>query len=310
MLQGYKDAIGAGYHVNIGDRLGFAGIGITGAYTPDASLPSSERPHFDITGRYLGWRGSLSWNRSDFYDLFGPTKRSRKGFAAKLGYDRALIFDEPRRLDVKLDLAFYDNIDTLPGYQNVPSGVTRLFTSEAGLYYTDLRRSLGAVDDEKGISASGVAHASVAEHRTTPQWLSTLDWGVALPWAHSSIWSRTAVGGSNGDRTDSLAYFYFGGFGNNYVDSNRVKRYREFYAMPGFGLNEIAGLTFAREMVDWNLPPAVFKSIGTPRFHFTWLRPAVFAAVLSDRSRSDELAPDLRELRHPTRPTHQRSALV
>ena len=30
---------------------------------------------------------ALSWNRSDFYDLFGPTKRSRKGYAAKLGYD-------------------------------------------------------------------------------------------------------------------------------------------------------------------------------------------------------------------------------
>jgi hypothetical protein len=50
--------------------------------------------------------------------------------------------------------------------------------------------------------------------------------------------------------------------------------------MPGFELNEISGLTFARQMVDWNLPPAVFESAGTPGFHVTWLRPAVFAAVL------------------------------
>ena len=39
--------------------------------------------------RYLGWHGDFSWNRSDFYDLFGPTKRSRKGFAAQLGYDHS-----------------------------------------------------------------------------------------------------------------------------------------------------------------------------------------------------------------------------
>ena len=48
------------------------------------------------------WRAELSWNRSDFYDLFGPTKRSRKGYAAKLGYDWLLIYDEPRTLDVHL----------------------------------------------------------------------------------------------------------------------------------------------------------------------------------------------------------------
>ena len=52
-----------------------------------ATCPADERGHIDITGRYLVWRGGLSWNRSDFYDLFGPTKRSRKGYAAKLGYD-------------------------------------------------------------------------------------------------------------------------------------------------------------------------------------------------------------------------------
>ena len=28
----------------------------------------------------------LSWNRSDFYDIFGPTKRSLKGIAAVGGY--------------------------------------------------------------------------------------------------------------------------------------------------------------------------------------------------------------------------------
>jgi hypothetical protein len=33
-------------------------------------------------------------------------------------------------------------------------------------------------------------------------------------------------------------------------------------------------------MLEANLPPAVFESVGTPAFHLTWLRPAVFASVL------------------------------
>jgi len=42
----------------------------------------------------------LSWNRSEFLRSVGPTQRSRKGYAAKLGYDWLLIYDTPRRLDL------------------------------------------------------------------------------------------------------------------------------------------------------------------------------------------------------------------
>ncbi len=77
VLQGYKNTVGVGYHANIEDPLQFASIGITAAYTPEEKLPSDERGHVDINARYGFWHGELSWNRSDFYDLFGPTERSR-----------------------------------------------------------------------------------------------------------------------------------------------------------------------------------------------------------------------------------------
>ncbi len=41
-------------------------------------------------------------------------------------------------------------------------------------------------------------------------------------------------------RTDPYANFYFGGFGNNYVDRRNVKRYREYDSFPGFEINEIS----------------------------------------------------------------------
>jgi hypothetical protein len=287
VLQGYKNAVGVGYHVNVDDLLGFAQVGVTVATTPTSSLGADERHHLEVTGRYLGWRGSLAWNRSDFYDLSGPTKRSRKGFAAKLGYDRPLVFDEPRRLDLKLDVGYFDKIDTLPNYQNVDSGFTRLVTAEAGLYFTHVRRSLGAVDDEKGVTANSVLSINLANGRATPQWRGSLDLGMALPWAHSSLWSRSAAGATSGKRDDALANFYFGGFGNNRIDNGVVKRYREVYAMPGFELDQIAGQSFVREMVEWNLPPALFESAGTPALHATWLRPALFVSGLwTDPGRS------------------------
>jgi hypothetical protein len=280
VLQGYKSQAGIGYRVNFEDPLGFAKLGVTAAYTPSSELPPRERGHVDITGSYLGWRAALSWNRSDFYDLFGPTKRSRKGYAAKLGYDWLLIYDEPRKLEAVFDLAYYDQIDTLPNAQNVETGFTRLVTGEVGLRYTDVRRSLGAVDDEKGLAWSLMYTGNRVGGEITPQLYGTADYGIALPLAHSSLWLRTAAGVANGSNNETVANFYFGGFGNNYVDDGAIKRYREYYSLPGFGLNQVSGLDFAKELVELNLPPYVFETAGTPAFYLNWLRPAVFAAGL------------------------------
>jgi hypothetical protein len=279
VLQGYKDVAGAGYRFNFGDDLGYAGLGIVAAYTPSDSIPGRERGHIMMRGHYLNWRADLAWNRSDFYDLFGPTKRSRKGYAAKFGNTQSLIFDTPRTLDVITEVAFYDKIGALPNAQNIESGFDSLVTAEVGLRYSNLRRSLGAVDDEKGTAGTAVLTTSTFEGTTVPQLRGTFDFGLALP-PHSSIWSRTAVGVAHGDRSDSVANFYFGAFGNNYVDDGNVKRYREYYAMPGFGINELSAQRFVKQMVEWNLPPYIFERAGKPDFFLQSLRPAVFVTGL------------------------------
>src|SRR6185437_15248240 len=280
VLQGYKNAVGLGYHANFDDPLEFASVNVTAAYTPSGKLSGEERGHFDVTGRYLFWRGELAWNKSDFYDLFGPTKRSRKGYAAKLGYDDLLIFDDPRKLKLSYDLEYYDRIDTLPGAQNVRTSFTRLLVGRIGLHYTNMQRSLGAVDDEGGVAWDLVADANHVSDATPAQLRGSFDYGIALPISHSSVWLRSAAGTSTGDRSNPVANFFLGGFGNNYVDHGPEKRYREYDSMPGFGIDEISGLNFARQMVEWNLPPIVFESLGTPALYLNSLRPAVFASAL------------------------------
>ena len=280
VLQGYKNSAGIGYHFNIDDPIQFAHVGITAAYTPGNTLPADQRGHVDITARNRFWRGSLSWNRSNFYDLFGPTKRSRKGYAAKLGYDDLLIYDEPRSLTLSYDLEYYDKLDTLPNAQNVQTNFTRLATGKLGLHYTDVRRSLGAVDDEKGLLWNVELDANRVSGQNIPQLHGNLDLGFALPLRNSSVWLRSAAGVASGDRSDPVANFYFGSFGNNYVDDGVVKRYREYSSLPGFEIDQISALSFVREMVEWNLPPVVFESVGRPGFYLNWLRPAVFAAGL------------------------------
>ena len=280
VLQGYKNASGIGYQFNFSDPILFSHIGVTAAYTPLGHVPGDERSHVEISGNYLAWRGSLAWNPSDFYDLFGPTKTSRRGFAAKIGYDDFLIYDKPRMLTLSYDVGYFDHIDTLPNAQNVGTGFTRLETAQVGLHYTFVRRSLGYVDEEKGIKWDAVVKASHIATGTTTQLRGNFDYGFQLPIAHSSIWLRSSAGAGTGSRDNPVASYYFGGFGNNYVDKGSVKRYRDFDSLPGFGINEIGGQSFLRALGEWDLPPWVFESVGTPGFYLNWLRPAVFTTGL------------------------------
>ncbi len=280
VLQGYKGAVGIGYQLNVSDPVSFATIGINAAYTPDARLAPGERGHVELNYRYLGWHADVAWNRSDFYDLFGPTIRSRKGYAASGGYDLALIYEEPRRLDLALEAAYYAGIDTLPAYQNVSTSVGHLSVVQAGLKFTHIRRSIGSVDDEQGIAWNAVAAANIVDGVAVPQIRGSLDLGVALPLSHASLWLRTAAGATRGEPDNPVASFYFGGFGNNYVDRGAVKRYRDFDSLPGFTINGIGGQRFGREMVELNLPPTFLESLGRPGFYLSWLRPALFVTGL------------------------------
>jgi hypothetical protein len=281
IVQGYKDSAAVGLAVNLSDPLLFNRLRLTAAVSPGANVPANERVHLAADYERYDWRASASWNRADFYDLFGPTKVGRKGYRFLAGRRTALIFDEPRRLDLDVSGAISGNLDRLPDFQNVPVDVDRLVTLRSALTFTDVRNSLGYVDEETGRKWSLQLHSDIVNGKVFPRVHGTFDRGIGLALGHSSIWLRTAAGFSPRDRAEPFANFFFGGFGNNYVDRGDEKRYRHVESLPGLELNEIPARNFARATVEWNLPPWRFRRIGTPGFHPTWVRPAVFATGLT-----------------------------
>jgi hypothetical protein len=289
VLQGYKSSIGGGLHATISDPIGFNKLGVTAALTPNQA--GGEQGHLRIKHEFQRidqllpgtWTTELNYNRADFYDIFGPTRVSRKGYSGELSYRRLLIYDEPRRMDLTLRAGYWGNLDELPYAQDVDATFDSLARVNARLDYSFIDRSLGAVDDEKGHKWSVVAGANHADASATPFAWGGFDYGWALPRGHSSIWLRSAAGFAVGDRDEVFSRFYFGGYRNNYVDHQEVKRYREPFSLPGFDIDELSGRTFVRSMLEWNLPPVRFSRVGTPDFYLSWARPAIFAAaVLTD----------------------------
>jgi hypothetical protein len=280
VVQGYKDSVAYGLRLNLSDPVFLNAVSLSAAYSPDSSLRESERYHVQADYRRYDWTLGFQVNGADFYDLFGPSKTSLKGYAGRVGYHRNLVYDEPRRLDLSLDLTYYGGLDRVPDYQGVSTDFDSDLAARARLAYSDTRHSLGHVDEEKGRTWDVVFAGDRVKGRTFPKIYSDLDLGFALPLRHSSVWLRSSAGYSSGDRDEAFSNFYFGGFRNNWVDHLGEKRYREARSLPGVGINEIGGTNYVKSVFEWNLPPVRFRRAGTPGLYLTWARPALFASGL------------------------------
>ena len=280
IIEGYKVYTSFGAKLNIEDYLGLHSLDVAASYSPQSGLPSGQRLHLATTLKVWEWEFNAAYNYADFYDLFGPTKASRKGYWLGLKYGDYILFDRPKTLDYSLALNGFWDLEQLPEYQNVAATITDFYTFFGSLRYSFLLRSLGAVDIERGFAWSLNLSAALSRPTVYPRIYGTLTYGIPLPWDHSSIFLWGSAGYSSGDREESLSYFFFGGFGNNWVDHQSVRRYREYYSFPGLELNEAGGTNFTKLMVEWTLPPLRFRSLGVPTVYCNWARLAFFGSGL------------------------------
>ncbi len=277
IVEGYKEYTAFGIRLDLSDRIGLAGMNINLSISPQANLNSEEYLHAKMKFYYWGWEILATYNRADFYDLFGPTRTSRKGYSLGFKYRKTLIYDLPRILDLAVYSSGFGGLETLPLYQNVSASYDRSVSFGATLNYRHLLKTLGAVDDEKGYAFNLNSHNNYVNQQLIPQLFSNFDYGFLLPIPHSSLWLRSSAGYAFGDREEPFANFYFGGFGNNWIDYQEFKRYREYYSFPGVPLNQIGGINYGKLMVEWTLPPWRFRRFGFTSMYFRWLQLAVFS---------------------------------
>lgn len=286
IAEGYQNAAGddfgaVGFRANFSDLVRLSAIDLSFSYVPHGDLDKDERFHGALNFYYWSWNLTARYNAANFYDFLGPTKTSRKGYSLGIQYSKNLMFDEPKTLDLTFRITGYGGLDRLPDYQNVTAPFEELLTGDVGLEYKYVRKSLGGVDDEIGLKWVLKSTGNYVNKEFIPNIYANLDFGFPLPINHSSIWLRSSVGTAFGDRDDPFANFFFGGFGNNYVDHLTEKRYREFYSFPGVELNAIGGKNFGKVMLEWNLPPLRFRRFGFPSFYFNWARLALFSSGIS-----------------------------
>jgi hypothetical protein len=286
LVEGYQDAAGTnavaiGGRANFSDQVGATALNLTASYSPDGALAADERLHLRADFQSWSWRVTAALNRADFYDLFGPTRVSRRGYSLGVQYRGNLLMDDPRSLTYTLRLAGYGHLATLPDYQNVAAPIDRLVSFSAALDYGSLRRSLGAVADELGTTANATVQGNYVGGTLFP--LLNLDASHAflLPLNHSSLWLRASAGSAlHGNRSDPFAQFFFGGFGNNWVDYRDIRQFRETGSFPGVGIDAIGGSSYGKAQMEWVLPPLRFRRVGIPSFYLQWADLSLFTTGL------------------------------
>ncbi len=280
IVAGYGDYASAGLRLNFADRLGISDCHLSASYSPNDALPAEERLHLNLGYRYWGWSITSTYNGADFYDLFGPTRTSRKGYSLGVHYNKSLLWEEPKRLDWNIGASGYADLEELPDYQDVMSPFDAYLSFSTGLAYKNAAASMGAVDYEKGVKAGLTASDRYVEGEHFPRVHAGLDYGFLLPLDHTSIWLRSAGGHAFGDRDDPFSNFYFGGFGNNWVDHLEIKRFREYYSLPGAEINTVGGRNFAKLTAELMLPPLRFRQLGLTSAYLRWARVSLFSAGL------------------------------
>lgn len=280
-LGGFKETAALGLRLNWRDPLGLSNMELFVATSPWSANELKQKFHLMFDWSYWNWHFSANYNPTHFYDLFGPTKRSRAGYNLGLDYNRSFSLKHPFRSYYEFGIYTYGMLEVLPQYQNIASPIRDFQAATAGYGLSKLRKSLGGVDDEQGYSWDITASSYLAQGGLYPSFVSNQDLGFLLPgMRNTSFWIRNSIGQSLGDRSSGLSYFYFGGFRNNYVDWQPSGQYRKALAFPGAEIDEIKAYNYIKTMGELNLRPLRLRNVGTTWLYPTYIKSSLFGTHL------------------------------
>jgi hypothetical protein len=278
IVQGYKDTWAVGMRYNVSDPLQFNRANVSVSYSPSGDLRArnSARPGRVPALRLAGAR-------------VVQRRRLLRSVRSYAGQPQGLL-DRPRPYE-HVDLrraAPHDARNQGPRRRQsrsaagVPerAGQSRSAREfSATLRNTFVRSSLGHVDDERGRVWTAELDGDYVNSSMFFRAHATYDVGLATPLGHSSVWLRNAVGFSPDDRAEPFANFFFGAFGNNYVDHGDAKRYRGS-AVSRSGHQRDRRPEFRAD--DDRVEPAAdaVQTGGHAGRLLSWLRPALFASGL------------------------------
>lgn len=273
-----------GYRILFSDPVGLSSIKMAVGISPWSSNDFKNKFHLDFEWKYYFWKLKAAWNHTDFYDLAGPMRASRKGYMVSLSYDYTNNLIAPYTKSWGASIGAYGDMDALPLYQEieVDKGIRSMQTASAYAKIARSRSTLGAVMREQGYEFGISGYTYLAGGHFFPSIDATADVGFLLPIDRNThFWLRTAGGHSFGDPASAFGNSYFGGFRNNRLDYRNSFQYRTASAMPGAGIDAIKAHSYAKATAELNFRPIRLNNFGALFLYPTWIQCSLFGTGLS-----------------------------
>jgi hypothetical protein len=211
---------------------------------------------------------SLEWKKDpdSFYDMLNQRRMNMPGKSAKIEMKKWWRYDLPATVEQWTYLLWGQGLNDV---------------AEKGLQQKDLislgmrwqgkswRKSIGSVDHERGYEWNLLASTSKGLDASDPSFVARADIAVARSgfWPHHTFRVQTAAGIAAGKEL-MLGRFYFGGFGNRWLEDQASTGFRQLGNFPGLAYKSLPADRFVKFGIETLLPPIdVAKQFGFLGLH-------------------------------------------
>jgi len=264
VVSGFQNQVVFGFFTHIGDPLLIHDFSLEFGVSPLKETPSYPQFHLKFKYDFKQFLFlEVSYNGSDFFDLFNDRKRSMLGESYRLGHNHFWIYDNPHKIKQSSTLTVYRSVEF------INDNLIRVSQPDFSVLATNLnsknlRRSIGSSDYEFGTNfdytltlygtnfdSAEIAVNTYAEFSDFSTWIA--DHNVLhVKFAGGYLWDNEQL---------IQARFYFGGFGNRGFDNDEIKQFRKVFRFPGIPIYSMMTEKFGKILFENAFPPIRFSNI-------------------------------------------------
>ena len=264
VISGFQRQKVLGVYAHLSDPLYVHDLTLEVGFSPRRQ--NALTPNFHLISKYQfkrRYRVGVEHNAPNFYDLVNSRKRGMIGNRFTLGHTKFWKYDIPHKIKQISEIAFYTGIIAIN--DNLVK-VTRpdFIVLQSGLTSSNVRRSIGSVDYESGDQWAITGMFFGVEPRslqTVGGFHAAYDRYFTWGFPHNSLHLKISAGWRHTKANLAIGKFYFGGFGNRYLETVPVKQYRKVFRFPGIPIYNLPTDRFLKIMVEHNLPPLRFAHL-------------------------------------------------
>ncbi|MFQ6114633.1 MAG: hypothetical protein ACE5NG_11225, partial [bacterium] len=283
VISGFREQKVIGLFTHIADPLFLHDFTFEVGVSPFNDSAGEPRVHFK--GNYelrRKYRLGIEHNASNFYDLFNKRKAGMVGTKVTLGHTHYWKFDLPHKIKQTSQLALYTGIEAIND-NLIRVGNPDFLVFETSVNSRSVRRAIGSVDNEHGNEWT-VTLMALGVNPRNPKVVGGLhaEWDHFMTWAwpHNVLHFKLASGYLRTRKDLAIGKFYFGGFGNQYLENKDVKQYRNVFRFPGVPIYSLVTGRFAKVMIENNLPPLRLDNFKLGKHFLSYVNAAWFAQGL------------------------------